>query len=60
MRNAGLWTTDCLLGPLASGAKRVGRLLLAVKRLLLAELDLRLKLVSGLIAALAGEPGGAG
>ena len=30
------------------------------KRLLLAELDLRLKLVSGLIAALAGEPGGAG
>ena len=30
------------------------------KRLLLAELDLRLKLVSGLVAALAGEPGGAG
>ena len=30
------------------------------KRLLLAELDLRLKLVSELIAALAGEPGGAG
>ena len=32
----------------------------SLKRLLLAELDLRLKLVSELIAALAGEPGGAG